>query len=101
MRTMHLLVNKAFVNGEWVTAKSEQKFDVLNPANGSIVGQVPDLDASDVAEAIDAAHTAFYSSEWSALTAKERATLLKVRTNLTEHSCILSDHVIFKLKSID
>lgn len=76
---MHLLLNKAFVNGEWVAAKSQQKFDVLNPANGSIVGQVPDLDASDVGEAIDAAHTAFYSAEWSALTAKERSTLLKVR----------------------
>lgn len=78
---MHLLLNKAFVNGEWVAAKSQQKFDVFNPANGSIVGQVPDLDVNDVDEAIQAAHTAFYSTEWSSLTAKERATLLKVRTN--------------------
>lgn len=76
---MHLLLNKAFVNGEWVAAKSQEKFDVINPANGSIVGQVPDFDASDVCEAIEAAHTAFYSSEWSSLTAKERSTLLKVR----------------------
>lgn len=86
---MHLLLNKAFVDGEWVAAKSQQKFDVVNPANGSIVGQVPDLDANDVDEAIIAAHTAFHSSEWSSLTAKERSTLMKVRMIQLSLLCIL------------
>lgn len=90
IRAMHLLLNRAFVNGEWVAAKSQQKFDVVNPANGSIVGQVPDLDASDVDEAITAAHTAFYSKEWSSLTAKERSTLMKVRIHNLSQWCIFS-----------
>lgn len=73
-----LLVNKTLINGEWVGAASNAEVPVTNPANGSIVGHVPDLDVTDVQKAIDAAHTTFHSSEWSALTAKERSGLLKV-----------------------
>lgn len=77
---MHLLLNKTLINGEWVAASSNAELPVINPANGSIVGHVPDLDVTDVQKAIDAAHTAFYSNEWSTLTAKERSALLKVCT---------------------
>lgn len=75
-----LLLNKTLINGEWVSAASNAEVPVTNPANGSIVGHVPDLDVSDVQKAIDAAHTTFHSNEWSALTAKERSGLLKVCT---------------------
>lgn len=77
-RNMHLLLNKTLINGEWVSATTNAEMDVMNPANGSIVGQVPDLDVNDVHKAIDAAHKAFHSNEWSSLTAKERSGLLKV-----------------------
>lgn len=73
-----LLLNKTLINGEWVSASSNAEVAVINPANGSIVGQVPDLDVTDVQKAIDAAHTTFHSNEWSSLTAKERSGLLKV-----------------------
>lgn len=75
-----LLVNKTLINGEWVSAASNAEVPVTNPANGSIVGHVPDLDVSDVQKAIDAAHTTFHSQEWSSMTAKERSGLLKVCT---------------------
>lgn len=78
-RNMHLLLNKTLINGAWVGAASNAELPVINPANGSIVGQVPDLDVTDVQKAIDAAHSAFHSNEWSTLTAKERSALLKVR----------------------
>lgn len=77
-RNMHLLLNKTLINGEWVSATSNAELAVTNPANGSIVGHVPDLDVDDVHKAIDAAHTTFHSDEWTSLTAKERSTLLKV-----------------------
>lgn len=89
-RNMHLLLNKAFVNGEWISAKSNAEFDVVNPANGSTIGQVPDFDENDVKEAINAANTAFHSNEWSLLSAKERSTLLKVRI-VYRSSCHLND----------
>lgn len=76
---MHLLLNKALINGEWVSATSNEELQVLNPANGSVIGSVPDLSVDDVNQAINAAHTAFHSNEWGSLTAKERSGLLKVR----------------------
>lgn len=77
-RNMSLLLNKTLINGEWISAKSNAELTVVNPANGSIVGRVPDLDVKDVENAIDAANEAFHSTEWSSLTAKERSALLKV-----------------------
>lgn len=77
-RNMSLLSNKTLINGEWVASSSQAEFEVINPANGSIVGHVPDLEVKDVHNAIDAAYQTFHSNEWSGLTAKERSTLLKV-----------------------
>lgn len=77
-RNMHLLLNKALVNGQWVSGSTNEELPVLNPANGSVIGHVPNLSADDVQKAINAAHDTFHSDEWSSLTAKERSGLLKV-----------------------
>lgn len=87
-RNMHLLLNKTLINGQWVSASSNEEFPVLNPANGAVIGHVPDLNANDVQTAIDAAHEAFYSDEWSSLTAKERSGLLKVSTRPCQSNSI-------------
>lgn len=77
-RNMHLLLNKTLVNGDWISASSKKELAVLNPANGSVVGIVPDMDAGDTQNAIESASKAFYSKEWYGLTAKDRSALLKV-----------------------
>lgn len=77
-RKMHLLLNKALVNGQWVSGSTNEELPVLNPANGTVIGHVPNLSADDVQKAINAAHDTFHSDEWSSLTAKERSGLLKV-----------------------
>lgn len=77
-RNMHLEPNKTLVNGQWVAAADAKQLAVLNPATGQTVGNVPDMNAAvDTQAAIEAAHTTFNSSQWQALTAKERAGLLK------------------------
>ncbi|XP_037027790.1 succinate-semialdehyde dehydrogenase [NADP(+)] GabD isoform X2 [Bradysia coprophila] len=81
---MHLLLNKTLVNGDWISASSKKELAVLNPVNGSVVGNVPDMDASDTQKAIDSASKAFYSKEWYGLTAKDRSSLLKKWFNLLE-----------------
>lgn len=43
-------------------------FDVIDPASGKVVGSVPDMDAHDTAEAIQAATDAFQT--WKNTTAK-------------------------------
>ncbi|XP_048739146.1 succinate-semialdehyde dehydrogenase, mitochondrial-like isoform X2 [Ostrea edulis] len=76
--------DKAFVNGEWVPASSGKTFDVVNPANGKVIGSVPDMDASDTEMAIKVAYKAFQS--WKETTAKERSVLLKKWADLVNQN---------------
>lgn len=77
-RKMHLLLNKTLVNGNWVSAGNGNELPVRNPMNGNIIGNVPDMNVDDTKLAIEAAHTAFKSTQWTSLTAKDRSSLLKV-----------------------
>lgn len=77
-RKMHLLLNKSLVNGSWVSAASGKELSVRNPVNGNVIGNVPDMNVDDTKVAIQAAHTAFKSTQWTSLTAKDRSNLLNV-----------------------
>ena len=86
---MSLYQPLSLINGEWVSASSGATFDVINPASGQVVESVADLSAEDCAKAIDAAEAAF--PKWAALTAKERAIILRKWFNLiTEHTDMLA-----------
>ncbi|MGY4878577.1 NAD-dependent succinate-semialdehyde dehydrogenase [Vreelandella aquamarina] len=67
--------NACFVGGEWVGADNNQLDDVTNPADGSVLGQVPRLGESETLRAIDAAEAAMPA--WQARSAKERGALLR------------------------
>lgn len=74
----NLVLDKGFVNGEWVTAGSRKTFEVFNPATEQVVGHCADMDKEDTRKAIDAAFSTFHTKEWQNSTAKERSGLLKV-----------------------
>jgi len=59
-----------FVNGEYVASKSGETSDVINPANGQAYATAAVSSASDVADAYQAAQSAF--EEWSNFTPGER-----------------------------
>ena len=61
---------KNFVNGEFVSAKSGETSDVINPATGETYATAPVSSAADVASAYQAAEKAF--EEWSQFTPGER-----------------------------
>ena len=65
--------SQAYIDGAWRT--STKTFEVLNPANQSVLAKVPDLGAAETEEAIQAAHRAFPG--WAARTAKERAQIMR------------------------
>jgi succinate-semialdehyde dehydrogenase / glutarate-semialdehyde dehydrogenase len=75
LQDRHLLRQQAFINGAWVDADSGARHPVHNPANGEQIAHVPDCGAAETACAIEAAHAALPA--WRALTAKERARLLR------------------------
>ncbi|KAK7076504.1 Succinate-semialdehyde dehydrogenase, mitochondrial, partial [Halocaridina rubra] len=82
LRFASLLHQEAFIGGKWVTSTSGRTFPVTNPANGKVIGHVPDMNETDVQTAIDAAHEAFQT--WQRTTAKERSLLLRKWYNLME-----------------
>jgi len=86
--------NVAYVNGEWVGAKSGKTFEVtgmnpvfviwqrnnnhwlcVDPTSGKLIGTAPEFDAADTQKAIDAAYAAFPS--FKTTTGRERAKMLR------------------------
>lgn len=63
-----------FIDGAWREAQSGRRFNVSDPADGEIIGQVPDGGAADAADAVEAAHKAFQA--WSMQTADKKAEFL-------------------------
>lgn len=70
-----LLHEKCYINGQWLDADSASTITVTNPANGDVLGTIPDMGAVETQSAINAANAALPA--WRALTAKERATKLQ------------------------
>jgi succinate-semialdehyde dehydrogenase/glutarate-semialdehyde dehydrogenase len=70
-----LLRTQAYIDGRWTDAESGQRFDVTNPADGSVITSVADLGVAETRAAIDAANRAW--GIWRAKPAKERAGILR------------------------
>jgi len=65
----------AYVDGAWTTGGARDFIDVLNPADGSLVGAVPALPTTATHEAVSAANEAFL--RWSSELPPVRAALLR------------------------
>ncbi|MBV9757678.1 MAG: NAD-dependent succinate-semialdehyde dehydrogenase [Alphaproteobacteria bacterium] len=70
-----LLRQANYIGGKWVEADSGKTLMVKNPATGEPIGEVPAIGAAQTRRAIEAAHAA--QPAWRALTAGERAVLLR------------------------
>ncbi len=70
-----LIKTGAYVNGAFVGAARGTVFPVSNPSTGETLAELPDMDAGDVARAVEAAEAA--RASWAARTAKDRAAVLR------------------------
>jgi succinate-semialdehyde dehydrogenase/glutarate-semialdehyde dehydrogenase len=70
-----LFKRHAYVNGEWLSAHSNETQAIFNPATGALVGTVPMMGSQETKLAIDAANRALPA--WRSLPAKERAAMLR------------------------
>lgn len=75
LRDHTLLRQQAFVAGAWADAQSGTQIAVHNPANGELLGHVPNMGQAETKTAIAAAQAAL--KPWKKLLAKERASILK------------------------
>lgn len=70
-----LLHQKCYINGEWLDADNASTIEVTNPANGEVLGTIPNMGEQETQRAIDAANAALPA--WRALTAKDRANKMR------------------------
>jgi succinate-semialdehyde dehydrogenase/glutarate-semialdehyde dehydrogenase len=64
-----------FVGGTWVPAAAGGRFDVLDPATGTVVARVADGGVDDATAAVDAADQA--AAGWAATPPRQRAEVLR------------------------
>ena len=70
-----LFRQQCYINGEWVEANGRDTFEVTNPADGSVLGTVPNMGTAETRFAIEAANAAWPA--WRGKTAKDRAAILR------------------------
>jgi len=76
---------KSFIGGEWTGSASGETMDVINPATGEVVAEVPSCSAEDVDRAVATAAKAL--PEWLDKTPKDRSELLLALADvLTENA---------------
>jgi len=63
-----------FINGKSVTSASTQQLDVFNPADNTVIAQVPNATAGEVNQAVAAAAAAF--KQWRQVPVVERARVM-------------------------
>jgi betaine-aldehyde dehydrogenase/aminobutyraldehyde dehydrogenase len=82
--------NQNFIGGEWVDAAGGETMEVVNPATGEAIAEVPRATAEDVDRAVQAAKKAL--PEWLETTPGERAgMLLKLADAIDEHADELAE----------
>ena len=89
MEDLPLVLSHAYINGQWIAADNGATLSVVNPANGALITEVPDMGASEAQAAVVAADKALQG--WRKTTAKHRANLLKAWFELiVEHADALA-----------
>jgi len=68
--------NTVYVEGAFVPALAQARLQVVNPATGAVIGEVPSCGVEDVDRAVIAARAAFDHGPWPTLPASVRADAL-------------------------
>jgi 4-(gamma-glutamylamino)butanal dehydrogenase len=71
-----MLPSRAFIDGEFVDARSGETFDTYCPASGEVLTPVAACGPGDVEDAVRSARTAFERGTWRRMAPAERKTIL-------------------------
>jgi len=97
--TLAFLKNPAqmLINGKWVAAQSGETFNTINPADGSIIANIPLANEVDVNIAVQAARKS-YNTVWNKTTSPEqRSSLLWKLAELMERD----QQTLMELETLD
>ncbi|KAM0795504.1 succinate-semialdehyde dehydrogenase-like protein [Usnea florida] len=70
-----LFREKAYIDGQWLDAKSGSSFDVIDPTTNEVIGSCPEMSSEDTNAAIAVAQKAFRNFQHT--TPKDRAKVLQ------------------------
>jgi phenylacetaldehyde dehydrogenase len=88
---------KMLINGEMVGAVSGKTFEVVNPATGAVIANVPEADKADIDIAVAAARRAFDNGVWAKVSPSEKSRFLWRIADLIERDL----EELAELESID
>jgi phenylacetaldehyde dehydrogenase len=73
-----------FIDGQFVDAQSGKTMDIINPANGAVIGKLAAADATDVDRAVRSGYQAFQQGVWRDQAIHQRARVLNRFADLFE-----------------
>ena len=73
-----------FIDGKFVDAASGETMDIINPADGAVIGTLSKASAEDVGRAVKCAHDAFESGVWRDMPFTQRSRILNRFADLFE-----------------
>src|SRR5215467_13692128 len=85
------------IDGKMVGAVSGETFDVVNPATGAVIANVPSADKADVDRAVAAARRAFDDGVWAKVSPSEKSRMMWRIADLIERDL----EELAELESID
>ncbi|MFZ5507894.1 MAG: aldehyde dehydrogenase family protein [Pseudomonadota bacterium] len=85
------------IDGQWVEAQDGRRFDVINPADETVIATVPAAGATDVDRAVAAARRALEHGPWSQLRPAGRQRLMLKLAELIERDA----QTIAEIESVD
>ena len=75
LKDRSLFRQQCYVDGSWCDADSRATVNVVNPADGGVVGTIPKMGQAETSRAVEAAQAAL--PQWRAKLPKERANILR------------------------
>ncbi len=75
LKDQSLFRQQCYLDGRWHDADSKATVDVVDPADGGVIGTIPKMGLAETRRAIEAAQAAL--SEWRSKLPKERANILR------------------------
>ena len=73
-----------FINNEWRSAISGERFEVINPATEEVIAEVAAAGPRDIDDAVAAARACFEGEAWRSLSPRQRGALLYRAADLLE-----------------
>ena len=78
---------QTYIDGKWCDAASGKRLQSFDPYTGEAWATIPECDATDVDRAVNAAHRAFESGPWAAMTQTARGKVLRrLAENIEKHA---------------